>query len=122
VIVNETPKFQCLESTNISHTVSVRGDKVDDVLVIPLDLHSVVSCFETFKSTHEEFDTCDRYGLVYKRPEYDPYTNSFSKQEAGMPDSWGNLKLPGGLSSQAAPILHYPSGGAGNLKSECVLQ
>jgi hypothetical protein len=45
VIVNETPKFQCLEPTNISHTISVRGDNVDDVLVIPLDLHGVVSCF-----------------------------------------------------------------------------
>jgi hypothetical protein len=45
VIVNETPKFQCCETTNLSDTIRVRGDTVDDVLVIPLDLHGVVSCF-----------------------------------------------------------------------------
>jgi hypothetical protein len=27
----------------------MRGDNVDDVLVIPLDLHGAWSCFETFK-------------------------------------------------------------------------
>jgi hypothetical protein len=36
VVVNETPKFQCLKPTNISHSIIVRGDNVDDVLVIPL--------------------------------------------------------------------------------------
>jgi hypothetical protein len=51
VIANETPNFQCLEPTNLSHTISVRGDNVDDVLVIPFDLHGIVSCFETFKLT-----------------------------------------------------------------------
>jgi hypothetical protein len=54
-IVNETPKFQCLEPTNLSYTISVRGDNVDDVLVIPLDLHGVVYCFETSKPTQEKF-------------------------------------------------------------------
>jgi hypothetical protein len=61
VIVNETRKFQCLEATNILHAISVRGDNVDYVLVILLDLHGVVSCFETFKPTQEEVDNCDRY-------------------------------------------------------------
>jgi hypothetical protein len=53
VIVNETLKFQCLELINLLHTISVRGDSVEDVLVTPLYLHGVVSCFETFKSTQE---------------------------------------------------------------------
>jgi hypothetical protein len=61
VIVNETPKFQCLKPTNISHTISVIGANMDDVLIIPLDLHGAVSCFETFKSTQEAFYTCERY-------------------------------------------------------------
>jgi hypothetical protein len=43
VIVNETPKFQSLNITNLSHSISVRGDTVDDVLVIPLEVHGVVS-------------------------------------------------------------------------------
>jgi hypothetical protein len=43
VNVNETPKFQCLEPTNLSHTISAKGNKGDYVLVIPLDLHGVVS-------------------------------------------------------------------------------
>jgi hypothetical protein len=65
VIVNETPKFQSLNPTNLSHSISVRGDNVDDVLVIPLELHGVVSCFPTFKPTQEGFETCDRYELTY---------------------------------------------------------
>jgi hypothetical protein len=51
VIVNETPKLQSLNPTNMSHSISVRGDNVDDILIIPLELHGVVSCFPTFKPT-----------------------------------------------------------------------
>jgi hypothetical protein len=65
VIVNETPKFQCLNPTRLSHSISVRGDNVEDVLLIPLELHGVVSCFPTFKPTQLEFETCDRYELTY---------------------------------------------------------
>jgi hypothetical protein len=65
IIVNETPKFQSLNSTNLSHSISVRGDNVDDVLIIPLEFHSVVSCFPTFKPTQLEFETCDRYEFTY---------------------------------------------------------
>jgi hypothetical protein len=41
-IVNETPKSQSLNHKNLSHSISVRDDNVDDVLVIPLELHDVV--------------------------------------------------------------------------------
>jgi hypothetical protein len=51
VIVNETPKSQSLNPTKLSHSISVRGDNVEDVLLIPLELHGVVSCFPTFKPT-----------------------------------------------------------------------
>jgi hypothetical protein len=68
VIVNERRKFQSLNPTNLSHSISVRGDNVDDVLVIPLELHDVVSCFPTFKPTQLEFETCDRYELMYESP------------------------------------------------------
>jgi hypothetical protein len=54
-IVNETPRFESLNLTNLSHSISVRGENVDDLLVIPLDLHGVVSCFPTFKPTQQEF-------------------------------------------------------------------
>jgi hypothetical protein len=70
VIVNETPKFQSLNPTVHSHSISVRGDHVDDVLLIPLELHGVVSCFPTFKPTQLEFETCERYELTYETPEY----------------------------------------------------
>jgi hypothetical protein len=72
VIVNETPKFQSLNPTRQSHSISVRGDHVEDVVITPLELHGVVSCFPTFKSTQLEFETCDRYELTYEYPEYDP--------------------------------------------------
>jgi hypothetical protein len=91
VIVNETPKFQFLKLTNLSHSISVRGANMDYVLVIPLDSHSVVSCFKNFKPSEEEFETCDRYELMYETPEYDQSTKAFHDQEAYMTDSWGNL-------------------------------
>jgi hypothetical protein len=53
VVVNETQKFQSLEPTSLSHTMSVRCDEVDDVFVIPLDLFGVVSWFSTFKPSQE---------------------------------------------------------------------
>jgi hypothetical protein len=93
VIVNETPKFQSLNPTNLSHSISVIGDNVDDVLVFPLELHGVVLCFPTFKPTQLEFETCYRYELTYESPEYDPYVKTFHDQEAGMMDSWGNIKV-----------------------------
>jgi hypothetical protein len=42
-----------------------------------------------------EFETCDRYELAYESPEYDPSTLTFHDQEAGIMDSWGNIKVPG---------------------------
>jgi hypothetical protein len=58
VIVNETPKFQRFKTTELSYSISVRGDNVYDVLVIPLELNSFVSCLPTFKPSQEECDTC----------------------------------------------------------------
>jgi hypothetical protein len=95
VIVNETPTFPSLNPTNLSRSIIVRGDSVDDVLVIPLALHGVVSCFPTFKPTKLELTTCDRYELTYESPEYDPYAKTFHDQEAVMMDSWGILKVSG---------------------------
>jgi hypothetical protein len=95
VIVIETPKFQCLSPTNLSHSISVRGDNVDDILVIPLELHGVVSCFPTFKPTQMEFETCDRYELTYESHEYYPSAKIFYDQEAVIMDTCQNLKVSG---------------------------
>jgi hypothetical protein len=95
MVVKETPKFQCLKHTDLSHSISMRSYNVDDILVIPLDLHGIVSCFSTFKPSQEEFETWERYELTYETPEYDPSAKTFHDQEAGMTDSWGNLKIPG---------------------------
>jgi hypothetical protein len=95
VIVNETPKFQYLNPTKLSHSISVRGDNVEDVLLIPLELHGVVSCFPTFKPTQLEFETCDRYEFTYESPEYDPSATTFHDQESSIMDSWGNIKVSG---------------------------
>jgi hypothetical protein len=95
VIVNETQKSQSLNLTNLSHSNSVSGESVDDILVITLELNGVVSCFPTFKPTQEEFETCDRYELTYEYPEYDPSAKTFHDYEAGMMDSGGNLKVSG---------------------------
>jgi hypothetical protein len=95
VIVNETLKFQYLNLTNLSHSISVRGDNVDYVLVITLDLNGVVSCLLTFKPTQQEFEKCDRYDLTYEFPECDPSAKTFHDQDVVMMYSWGNIKLPG---------------------------
>jgi hypothetical protein len=95
VVVNETPKFQSPEPTSLSHTISVRGDEVDDVLVIPLELFGVVSCFPTLKPSQDEFETCPRYELTYESPVYDPTVTFFSEKEASMTDSYGKLKPSG---------------------------
>jgi hypothetical protein len=109
VIVNETPKFQSLNTTNLSHSISAIGDNVDDVLVIPLELHGVVSCFPTFKPTQLDFETCDRYELTYESPGCDPSAKIFHDQEAGMMDSWGNIKVSGDFHPKQRQVcsLHH---------------
>jgi hypothetical protein len=42
VVVNETPKFQCANTINISHTITVKGEDLNDEMFIPLDLCGVV--------------------------------------------------------------------------------
>jgi hypothetical protein len=37
VVVNGTPKFQCANPTKLSHTITVKGQNMNDELVIPLD-------------------------------------------------------------------------------------
>jgi hypothetical protein len=68
---------------------------VDDVLVIPLDLFDVVSCFPTLKPSQEEFETCTRYELTYESPVYDLTVTFFSEQEATMTDSYGKFRASG---------------------------
>jgi hypothetical protein len=97
VVVNETPKFKCLRPTNLSHSISVRGDNVDDASDMPLDLHGMVPCFPTLKQSQEEFETCDRYELTYETLEYDPSDKTLHDQEAGMTESWVNVKVLGDL-------------------------
>jgi hypothetical protein len=92
-VVNEMPKFQCANPTNISHTITVKGYNMNDELVIPLDIRGVVSFFTTGNPTQEEFDTCDRYELTYESPVYDPSGSSYAEQEAAMMYSRGQLKV-----------------------------
>jgi hypothetical protein len=42
-----------------------------------------------------EFETCDRYEITCESPAYDPSATTFHDQEAGMMDSWGNIKVSG---------------------------
>jgi hypothetical protein len=93
VVVNETPKFQSASPTNLSHTITVKGDNMNDELVVPLDLRGMVSCFTTRKPTQEEFDTCDRYELTYESLVYDPSGLLYAGQEAAMMDVRGQLKV-----------------------------
>jgi hypothetical protein len=44
VVVNERPHLQCLEPTDLLYYIIVVGDSMDDeLLVIPLDMHGIVS-------------------------------------------------------------------------------
>jgi hypothetical protein len=93
VVVNEMPKFQCANPTNLSRTITVKGDNMNDELVIPLDLRGAVSCFTMRKPTQEEFDTCNQYELTYESPVYDPSGSLYAEQEAAMMDSREQLKV-----------------------------
>jgi hypothetical protein len=53
VVVNETPKFQCASPTNLYHTSTVKGENVNDELIIPLDFRGGLSCCTTIKPTQE---------------------------------------------------------------------
>jgi hypothetical protein len=66
VVVNETSTFQCANPKNISHTITVKGENMNDELVIPLYLRGVVSCFTPRNPAQEKNDTCDRYDLTYE--------------------------------------------------------
>jgi hypothetical protein len=122
VIVNETSKFQSLNPTKLSLSISVRSENVEDVLVIPLELHGVVSCFPTFKPTQLEFETCDRYELTYESPEYDPSATTLHEQEASMMDSWRNLKVLGGLPPKETPSLFPPPEGGRSQATQLKVQ
>jgi hypothetical protein len=93
VVVNETPKFQCDNPTNLSHTITVKGENMNDELIIPLDLLGVMSCFTARKPTQEEFYTCNRYELTYESPVYDPSGLLYAEQESAMIDSREQLKV-----------------------------
>jgi hypothetical protein len=105
VVMNETPKFQCANPTNLSHTITVRGENMNYELVIPLDLRGVVSCFTTRNPTQEEFNTCDLYELTYESPVYEPSESSYAKQEAAMIDSRGQLKVASEKTPITAPAM-----------------
>jgi hypothetical protein len=101
------PKFQCVNPTNISHTITVKGENMNDELIIPLDLRDVVSCLTTRKPTQEEFDTYDRYELTYESPVYDLSRSSYAEQEAAVMDSREQLKVTEGkhpLRRQTCPV------------------
>jgi hypothetical protein len=51
VVMNETPKFQCDNPTNISHAITFKGEDLNDELIIPFELRGVMSCFTTRKPT-----------------------------------------------------------------------
>jgi hypothetical protein len=93
VVVNETPKFQCPNPTNLSHTITFKGENMNDELIIYLDLRGVVSCFTTRKPKQKEIDTCDWYEMTYESPVYDPSGSEYAEQEAVMMDSRGQLNV-----------------------------
>jgi hypothetical protein len=105
VIVDDTPRFQYLNLTKLSHSISLIGENVEEVLVIAFQRHGVVPCFPTFKPTQLEFETCDRYELTYESPDYDPSATNYYEQETSMMDSWGNLKVSGDFTQRDAKFV-----------------
>lgn len=90
LIVNETLKFQFVEPTNISRTISVRADNMDDVLVIPLDSHGAVSCFELSSQHKKNVIPVTGMSLLMKSQNMTPPSNKSIQQEADMTDSGVN--------------------------------
>jgi hypothetical protein len=99
VVVNESTKFQCQEPTEPSHTILMRGNDVDEVSIIPLELNGLVYCLPTFNLSQYEFNICDRYELIFESTEYEPSSKT--------------------LSEQLAPSVHSPSEGDVNHEANC---
>jgi hypothetical protein len=59
--------------------------------------------------------------LRYETPEYDPSAKTFHDQEAGMTDSWGNLKVPGDFHPKRRQVcsLHQKEAYIKLLRAKC---
>jgi hypothetical protein len=92
VVIDECPKFMASNPTDSTHSITIQNDNRDlaHPLIIPLQLEGVVSYFKFSKPTPEEYDDKDipHYALTAKGPDWDPYDDSFARQEDGMLNYW----------------------------------
>ena len=92
--VNEMPKFLSKDPTDAHHSIGI-PTQGDETLTIPLSLDGVTSCFPSFKPTLEQFDSAEEgvnlHDITYDLPDWDPHSEDYSRREANMLDSQGNV-------------------------------
>jgi hypothetical protein len=77
-VVNETLKFQCKRPTERDHAIIVKGEELENELIIPFHLNGVASCLATRKPAQDEFDSCLRFDLTFESSDYNLHSTLFS--------------------------------------------
>jgi hypothetical protein len=88
VVIDKCPKFMASNPTDSTHSITIQNDNgnLAHPLIILLRLEGVVSYFEFSKHTPEEYSDKDipHCVLTAEGPDWDPYYDSFARQEDGM--------------------------------------
>jgi hypothetical protein len=87
VVIDECPKFMASNPTDSTHSITIQNDtELAHALIIPLRLEGVISYFEFSQSTPKEYnnENIPHYVLTAEGPDWDPYDDSFARQEDGM--------------------------------------
>ena len=93
LIVNDKPKIHCQDPSAEDHTIY---DKEHD-LRIPLQLDGIFSYFPTRSLTQDELEFAEDYPVVLLSPDspsWDPYNESYAKNEASFTDHRGEMLYP----------------------------
>ena len=90
VIVNDVPKIHCEDPVVDDHCVSF--DHSD--LRIPLQLNGVFSYFRTRVPTEREIHECEKVFLTPDSSVWNPYCQSYERNERSMLDFEGNMSEP----------------------------
>ena len=87
VIVNDVAKIHCDQPTTLDHCISFRNHE----LTIPLKLNGIFSYFNHRTPTAEEIEYCDKFFITPDAIDWNPYCDSFSKNEDALTDSDGRI-------------------------------
>jgi hypothetical protein len=87
ITVNDTPKIQLPEPTVDDHAIIFE----EGTFKIPLALWGIFSYFPTSVPSNDQLEACDDVYLLTPNGQWNPHSDSYSKNEENMLDWEGNL-------------------------------